>query len=328
MVKTKNNLGTLVISLDMELMWGIIEKPTANFYGQTNIRHVPTVIDRLLHLFKKYNIHATFGVVGFLLYEDKESLMNDLPSRCPTYKREFLSPYNGYINTIKAEDCNLYFAPELIKKIASTEGMEIGSHTFCHYYCTEKGQSLEQFREDVKKSFSIAEKNGYNLCSIIFPRNQVSPKYLEVCKEEGIKIYRGNPKKFFNESNNLIIRFINKACRFADNYIPLSGCTSYSAKNIIDGEMFNISASRFLRPYLKKIRFLEPLRFNRIKQEMTKAAKKGHIYHLWWHPHNFGANMDDNFEFLEKLLKHFEDLHKKYGMKSKNMTDCAFEIIE
>ena len=54
---------------------------------------------------------------------------------------------------------------------------------------------------------------------------------------------------------------------------------------------------------------------------MTIAAMKGKIYHLWWHPHNFGKNMKQNFSFLEKIICHYEQLAKKYDMKSLNMKD-------
>ena len=49
---------------------------------------------------------------------------------------------------------------------------------------------------------------------------------------------------------------------------------------------------------------LEPLRMRRILSDLTHAAKKGLVYHLWWHPHNFGDHMDENLVFLKKILDH------------------------
>ncbi len=45
---------------------------------------------------------------------------------------------------------------------------------------------------------------------------------------------------------------------------------------------------------------------------MSYAAKNNLIYHLWWHPHNFGANTAKNIQNLTKLLNHFQYLSKKY----------------
>ena len=38
---------------------------------------------------------------------------------------------------------------------------------------------------------------------------------------------------------------------------------------------------------------------------MTFAAKTGSNYHLWWHPHNFGKDLEANLKFLEKILQHY-----------------------
>ena len=65
-----------------------------------------------------------------------------------------------------------------------------------------------------------------------------------------------------------------------------------------------------------------------MKKEMTVAAKKKKIYHLWWHPHNFGKDMDKNFEILEKLLAHFQVLRKKYNMQSLSMIEICTDHLK
>lgn len=59
---------------------------------------------------------------------------------------------------------------------------------------------------------------------------------------------------------------------------------------------------------------------------MTYAAKHGEMYHLWWHPHNFGANMNENFHFLEEVLQTYKTLHLQYGMVSMTMKEYAQSI--
>ena len=56
---------------------------------------------------------------------------------------------------------------------------------------------------------------------------------------------------------------------------------------------------------------------------MTKAALNGEIYHLWWHPHNFGTHPDESLEDLKQLLIHFDNLRKKHGYSSLNMDDIG-----
>ena len=64
-----------------------------------------------------------------------------------------------------------------------------------------------------------------------------------------------------------------------------------------------------------------------MKKEMIHAALKGEMYHIYWHPHNFGANMDKNFVMLEKVLSCYKDCQRKYGMKSFTMAEM-FDYIK
>ena len=60
---------------------------------------------------------------------------------------------------------------------------------------------------------------------------------------------------------------------------------------------------------------------------MTHAAKQNLVYHLWWHPHNFGINQAENIAFLNRILDHYQLLNKKYGFKSYTMSALAEELI-
>lgn len=60
---------------------------------------------------------------------------------------------------------------------------------------------------------------------------------------------------------------------------------------------------------------------------MTHAARNNLTYHLWWHPHNFGINQDENFEFLEKILMHYKKLNSQYGFTSITMSNLAKQVL-
>ena len=78
-----------------------------------------------------------------------------------------------------------------------------------------------------------------------------------------------------------------------------------------------------LRAYNHKLYHIESLKIRRIKKAMSKAAKEGKNFHLWWHPHNFGVDQKENLENLEKILSHFKELQKNRGMLSLNMEELA-----
>lgn len=319
--------GTLVISLDFELLWGGLDVWTPEGYGQSHIKQVPEVIKRLVSLFDKYNVKATFATVGLLMLDNADGINHHLPTYIPTYKHISLRPYN-YVERIKTKDKNLYFAPESVELLKSSPNIEVGTHTYCHYYCWEEGQTIDQFSADMAMAQQVAKENGIQLESIVFPRNQVSEDYLAVCARYGIKTYRGNPRKYFDETHDHLKYLYYRVARLLDSYIYWGGNTSHPYDTIDRTQNpMNIPASRMLRPYSSKLRWLEWLRLRRIKKEMQYAAKHNELYHLWWHPHNFGAHIDKNMVFLEKILQCYNECFQNYGMQSMTMKELYYKFL-
>src|SRR6476659_9972443 len=87
--------GKFVISLDFELLWGVRDKVGIQQYGQ-HIKGVHKAIPRMLEMFRKYGIKATFATVGFLFFENKQELLSNLPKKIPGYTAKSLSPYAGH----------------------------------------------------------------------------------------------------------------------------------------------------------------------------------------------------------------------------------------
>jgi peptidoglycan/xylan/chitin deacetylase (PgdA/CDA1 family) len=322
-----NNQGSFVISLDFELMWGVRDVSTKESYGK-NILGVHQVIPRLLKCFTEYDIHSTFATVGFLFFKTKEELQQHLPENKPQYKNTALSPYGDYLMKEVGSDYTVdqyHFAPQLIELIQNTPHQELSTHTFSHYYCLEEGQTIEDFEQDLKKAIEAAELRGSKIKSIIFPRNQFNREYLKICNKYGVDTYRNNERSWIYQSRNRDEESrLRRAIRLMNAYINLTGHHCYSDDEMYQGvEMVDIPSSRFLRPFSKKLAFLDGLRLRRIKRAMTYAAKNKLMFHLWWHPHNFGINQDENFAFLQKILEHYKALKLKYQFQSLNMIELA-----
>src|SRR6185312_3453264 len=155
--------GKLVISLDFEIYWGVRDAVKLENYKE-HLLGVHQAIPLLLELFKKHNISATFATVGFLFFENKKELCSNLPEKRPQYSDPNLSPYNGHIQLIgnNEKEDPFHFGLSLIEQIVEA-GQEIGCHTFSHYYCLEKGQTKEDFRDDLLFAKKIAGKKGLEL---------------------------------------------------------------------------------------------------------------------------------------------------------------------
>jgi hypothetical protein len=165
--------GNFVISLDFELFWGVRDSKTLQNYGE-NIKGVHSVIPRMLQMFHQFDVCATFSTVGFLFFDNKEELLRQIPKELPSYDDSKFSPYLGYFDSVGnsyLED-NYHYAPLLIKEIQKYPKQEIGSHTFSHYHCLEKGQTKEQFHADIFMAIEVAKKFNIPLTFLVFPRNQ------------------------------------------------------------------------------------------------------------------------------------------------------------
>ena len=320
--------GKFVISLDFELQWGVFDKETLTSY-ETNILGVREALPETLRVFDAYGIKATFATVGFLFAKDKEELLRFIPQEKPKYADTKLSPYTTQLEMVKAseEEDPYHYAASLIALIKKYPDQELATHTFSHYYCLEEGQQVADFRRDTQAAIAIAEKESVQLKSLVFPKNQFNQEYLQICKELGISSYRGNETSWiYSAKNEEEQTMLKRAFRLLDTYLNISGHNCATMKEVAASYPYNIPSSRFLRPFSPKLAVLESLRLRRILKSMTHAAKKGTIFHLWWHPHNFGANQQENFQFLTKILEHYKKLHTKYSFESITMAAIADQI--
>lgn len=315
-------IGALVVSLDMELMWGVRHGRTKDSYGH-RVLGERQAIPAMLDLFAANGIHATWATVGFAMCEGKEDLLARAPENRPSYADPACSNYSYLEEAGDSEKTDpYYFAPSLLRLVASYPGQEIGSHTFSHYYCLEPGQTVEQFAADLAASARILRDFGADCASIVFPRNQYSDAYLEVCKAAGVKAFRGNEAAWcYEPGNGEEQTAARRLARLVDSYLPLTG--SHVAAPDPTARIVNVPSSRFLRPHSRRMAPLDGLRLARITSAMTAAARTGRVFHLWWHPHNFGGEMAENMLFLGKIVAHYRTLADRYGMASKGMAEAA-----
>ena len=312
--------GAFVISLDFELHWGVRDQFLVNGAYTANLEGARTAVPKMLELFEKFDVAVTWATVGFLFARSKEELLSFYPNVRPNYTDKKYDPYRELLGNGE-EDDPLHYAPSLLEQIKTTPKQEIGTHTFSHYYCLEAGQTAEAFRYDLLSAIAIAKIWDLEIHTIIFPRNQVNPEYVKILLELGITIYRDNePSWFYSAAATDEHSLPKRAGRLIDTYVPLTPHNLGEWEKIKQANgLYNIPSSRFLRPYSPKLAGLESLRLHRICQGITRAAKENKIYHLWWHPHNFGIYQDENLAFLKKILGHVAKCREEYGLESLTM---------
>ncbi len=313
--------GALVLSLDFELHWGVRDHARPVSPYARNLLGARAAIPRILELLESFEIAATWAVVGFLFAHDRAELEATRPNVRPRYTDGNLDPYSESVGWDEAAD-PFHYAPSLIQLIRRTPYQEIGTHTWSHYYCTERGQTTDSFQADLASALAIHTANGLPIRSIVFPRNQHNPEYDQILREAGIAAYRGNPDTTLWRTT--AASGTTRIARLLDAYFPFDGDGTYSWNDVkVDNGLANVRASRFLRPWSSAGLAFEHRRMNRITDGLAAAAERGRLYHLWWHPHNFGRHLDQNLGVLRHILEQFAKLRERTGMLSLNMYDTA-----
>ena len=309
--------SSFVISLDFELFWGVIKSRSINNY-QSNVSNVSDVIPSILNVFHEYEIRATWATVGAILCEDFNH-WEDLIHRY-YYKSSIFE--NKDIKLSIKKNPHLFFSNHLVKLILNSLGQELASHTFGHYEHENKVGFVQNFKKDMALCNMIMNDNHIIPKSLVFPRNIINKMLIGTLSELDIKVFRGNQNHFLYRGGDIVpFGIIGKGLRYLDSSLNVSGLNPQ--KFSFDNGIINLPSSYFLRPIVSgnSKNTLNLLRLKRIKGQMSQAAKTNSLFHLWWHPHNFGSDLNENIYFLKQILDHFVDLNSEYGMVSMNMQD-------
>jgi hypothetical protein len=316
--------GKLVISLDFELMWGVRDHRTAGDYGDAVLggrRAIPEILRR----FEEAGVRATWATVGLLFARNRDEMLAYAPEVEPSYSNDRLSPYTAIRKQIGEDEKAdpLHYGRSLVDRIRSSEGQEIATHTYSHYYCLEPGQTADAFDADIQAAVRIAADAGVRLSSIVFPRNQMADVHIGICANHDIKVYRGTQvgiayKSRPEHGNTAWVR----GMRFVDGVLPVTGRSSYTWSPA-GGQTTDIKASRFLRPFSPRLGAYHDLHIKQVLRELRGAAKRKEAYHLWWHPHNMGRHTERQLAGLDRILTEYKALRDECGFSSATMQELA-----
>jgi peptidoglycan/xylan/chitin deacetylase (PgdA/CDA1 family) len=312
-------MAALVISLDFELFWGVTDCADPLRYGR-NVEGEWRAVPAMLELFSRYGIKATWATVGMAMCRDWNEWNAIRPAQLPGYRDPGLSNYR--YGELARQHPRLFFARPLVQRILDTPGQELASHTYSHFYCNADGASSEEFAADMACARDIAAQFGVTLRSLVFPRNQMNIACLRRLPELGIQVVRGNRRHWlYRDGDQVPGGALGRAVRFADCWLAMLPSSTRGRR--LENGLVDVPASLFLRPWSSRLARLETLRVARLCAAMSAAAKSDGVFHLWWHPHNFGLHCERNLALLETLLQHHARLRDEHGMVSMSMKGFA-----
>lgn len=314
--------GIFVLSLDVELCWGTIDKPdklknTIKYYTQSR-----DCIEKILKLVEKYNISATWAVVGHLFLKECNSINgqkhSDIPrSTYPWYSKDWFeeSPCTN------EEDAPLWYGQDIIKMITNCKvRQEIACHSFAHIPYGDENTKRETVQADLSNCIQEAEKEGLKLRSFVFPRNNVG--YIDELKNYGFEAYRGAEPTWYRGFPNKR----RKVCHIIDQLLAISPPVSLPK---YEQGIYNIPGSMFYRP-TDGIRNLIPinLKINKAKKGIKKAIRDKKVFHLWFHPFNIATSQEKLLYGLEEIFKEVQKRRENGELETKSMDEIVGSCID
>jgi hypothetical protein len=260
----------LCISIDLELAWGIWDKPSPEYHARC-AAHERAIVARLVEIFETYEVAATWAIVGRLL------------ERQP----------------VAAQDNQqIWFAPDLIERIrAARVAQDIGSHSYAHIYFGES--SRDQLRADLAAARRVHDANGLPFTSFVFPRNQVA--HLDLLREAGVRVFRSVDHGWHIGVRERLGKMCGRVANLADKVLPVPPAT---VQPITHDGIVELPSSMLLLGRNGLRRAVHPAAlFAKAALGLERARRAGGIFHLWFHPSNFYYDTERQLETLERIVR-------------------------
>jgi hypothetical protein len=265
--------GVLSVSIDLELAWGFWDLGDREMFELAR-RLERTIITRILELFEKHDISATWATVGRLL------------------KKEPGSP-------LPSPDEEAWYAPEVIEQIRKARpAQEIGSHSYAHIYFAEA--SAAEADADLDKARKVHDEHGLDFISFAFPRNMVG--HVGILAAHGIKVYRST-------TSAELLAGLGRVGRFADKFLPIAPKAVFPI--IHDNAIVELPGSLLLMGRNGVRKLINPDTIvTKAGLGMKKAARTKSPFNFYFHPANFYFQPEVQFQVLDKILSLAAELRR------------------
>ena len=286
--------GLLVVSIDLELAWGTCDRPLAPAQRRALVRE-RAIVPRLLRSFAEFDVRATWAVVGHLLLEACPRrggrLHPEIPEPGVPGKSEWFRHH-------PAGPDPLWFGRDVVEQIRRARpAQEIGSHSFCHLPYAEGRTSGAAVRADIVEARRCHQAAGLPFESFVFPRNVVG--FRRLLAAAGIRVYRGRRPTWHDAIAVPRVRRLLDLLAFLATRPP-TVCPAVDGAGLVD-----VPASMLLYSRRGPARLLRPGRVvTRAARALDRAAARGEIFHLWFHPANFAHRPVEQFAVLDGILAH------------------------
>jgi len=314
----KLDSGFFVFSLDTELATGYFDEDNARsrLFSKDG-RREREAVNRLLELFKIYEIKATWAVVGHLFYKACEQCVI-----CPL--QEWKGKYKSYEEVYDTQN-PLWYGEDVIDAILNHPvEQEIGFHGYSHKPFNQI--SREDAKVEIEEWLRVAGRKGIHPHSIVFPRNKVN--HLDIFRSYGFLCYRANEKMPLITRN----RYFGKYLDMLNHVFSVTLPPLYDPNQIeVNEGLVNLPSSQHLFRFDRRLDVwlnehgYGHMRIRRILRAIQKAAEEKKIFHLWAHEWEFRTQED--FDKIETILRSVKEQKERSSLETITMTELSQRVL-
>jgi hypothetical protein len=308
--------GAFLLSIDVEMAWGV--NHTGDIAGHYTYRNEREVIFRLLGLFEKYEIRATWAIVGHLFLDECRAAngRKHLEIVRPPYSW-FEGDWFDADPCANAQSAPAWYGRDIVELVRQCRvPQEVGSHSFSHILVGDPECTAESFDSELKMCRKLAEAAGITLDSFVFPRNSIG--HLETLAQNGFVAYRGRTpaRSFYSDMRGRPLYEI------ADSTWPPPGWGVYPE---FQHGLWNIPATHFYGFTDRRSRSWLPigLRLLVLKRRLRQAVRQRSLVHLWFHPHNLTQDPEGSLGGLEVIFQEVQRLRESGKLDNPTMGELA-----
>lgn len=303
-------MGTVVISVDAELGWGLhdLDSPP-----RERIEGARLGWNRLVDLFDEFDLPATWAVVGHLLLDGCDGVHADHPTPAGWFARER--------DSWRARP-DLRFGPDLVRRVVDADAThELACHSFSHVPFDDPRTTEALARAELDASIEAASVHGLAFDSFVFPRNGVGHR--AVLANRGFSCYRGvAPVGRFAARPGA--RPLGKLARatlapptLVDPRIDEFGLVDVPASLFLfgfEGRARSVVESVWADPVLREAR-----------RGIDAAVRSESVFHLWLHPNDITEARD--VTRLRAVFEHLNERRAETSLTVETMGDVASRTV-
>ena len=301
--------GCFVISLDFELAWGTRGRPSASVVGP-DLDGARYAIDGLLRLFARYDLSATWVVVGGMFLGGQ--------SRHPWLSGTAYDdvPYGNYRSQPR------WYAEDILQQLrTATPVQDIGCHTLTHMFVQDTVESRDQLDSELACSADLFERlNLPPARSFIYPKAYMA--HFDLLKKHGIECYRGPETGWFERLPGV---HLSAAGRLLWAKLRRPPLVSLPYRN--SNELWVIPSSQYYPSFRSIGKYVSIAdRTAKAIKGLNAAANQRAVYHLWTHPFNLGQRTDELLVGLESIFKHARKLRDQGHLENHSMASLSIAL--